>query len=156
MKFIYPHSSEKNQDKLEQNNPINKKSLKDNYMLPLVATPLLVLGAGLLTSKMLKNAHQYKLAMPDKERLSKIARFQNISDDNILSLYIMLQEPSRKTAIAAAGVMAASIITFVSKNIVDGFKEVWVKRQESFIERDLQEAADRSRKQKAFQANLTY
>ena len=51
----------------------------------------------------------------------------------------MVQSPNRKTILAALGVITLGSMAFIGKNFIDGFKEVWVKKREADIQKNLQE-----------------
>lgn len=73
------------------------------------------------------------------EQLPDLALNMNIKQETQFAAYMMLRSPNIKTIRAALGVFAMSGITLISKNFVDGVKEIWIKKQESDIQRDLQE-----------------
>jgi len=74
-----------------------------------------------------------------EEGLPRQTRMISLNDDNNMVLYMLVQNPNIKTLIGAAGVIAASGAAFISKNFIDGLKEVWVKQQEADIKRGKEE-----------------
>ena len=55
------------------------------------------------------------------------------------SIFSMIQSPNRKTILAAVGVISLAAMAFMLKTFADGFKEVWVKKKEADIQKNLQE-----------------
>ena len=51
----------------------------------------------------------------------------------------MVQSPNSKTFIAGAGVLTLSAMAFMGKTFFDGYKDIWVKRKEANIQKNLQE-----------------
>ena len=87
----------------------------------------------------LKKLAEYKAKTDPWLHLPEIARNVNLNNEKHFVTYNAIQNPNVKTAIGAAGVLVLASATFIAKNCIDGFKEIWVKRQEAKIQRDLQE-----------------
>ena len=51
----------------------------------------------------------------------------------------MIQSPTRKTIHAGVGVLTLSAMAFMGKTFFDGFKDVWVKKREADIQKNMQE-----------------
>lgn len=106
--------------------------------------PLLIGTIGLFgaiggLSMILRYSAKTKLKTDTVEHLRDLAVNMNIEEEPHFATYMMLRTPNVKTIKAAIGVFVMSGITLVSKNFVDGIKQIWTKKQESDIERDLQE-----------------
>jgi len=71
--------------------------------------------------------------------LPGITRNHCINNEIHQSIFSMIQSPNRRTILAATGVISLGAMAFVSKNFIDGFKEVWVKKREADIQKNLQE-----------------
>ncbi len=115
----------------------NKPEIK-SFNMQKALTPILVATVGILggmagLSGLLKMSAKAKLQVPD------LALNMNIKQEPLFATYMALRNPNAKTIAGAAGVFAMSGITLVFKNLVDGVKEVWIKKRESDIQRDLQE-----------------
>lgn len=108
-------------------------------LMPLVGGTVglfgLVLGLSSLAKSSAKAARETSII----NHLPDLAFNMNIKQEPEFATYMMIRDPSRKRVLAAAGVFAMSAITLISKNFVDGFNEIWVKKQEADIQRDLQE-----------------
>ena len=62
-----------------------------------------------------------------------------LNDEKHQALYQMIASPTRKTILAGTGVLTLSAMGFMGKTFFDGFKDVWVKKQEADIQKDMQE-----------------
>lgn len=51
----------------------------------------------------------------------------------------MIQSPTRKTIHAGVGVLTLTAMGFMGKTFFDGFKDVWVKKREADIQKNMQE-----------------
>ncbi len=115
-----------------------------SFNLNKALTPLLVTTVGLLggmagLSYLLKKTAKSNLITPNFEKLPDLAVNMNIKQEPLFATYIALRNPNIKTIAGALGVFAMSGITLIFKNLVDGVKEVWIKKRESDVQRDLQE-----------------
>ena len=54
-------------------------------------------------------------------------------------IYQFVQNPNKKTFIAGAGVLTLSAMAFMGKTFLDGYKDIWIKRKEANIQKNLQE-----------------
>ncbi|MBQ3102632.1 hypothetical protein IJC60_06495 [bacterium] len=73
------------------------------------------------------------------EELPPIAHNMNIPEEPHLAVYELLRNPSPRNILGAGAVFLFSGLTISAKNFVDGIKEIWIKKREANIERDLQE-----------------
>ncbi len=111
----------------------------ENPIIPLVVAPLALLGMGAGVSKIFKSSFLAKTTIPKKDQLRSIGRIVTINDDNNMVLYLLSQDPSLKSMLAAASVLTASAGAFIAKNVIEGIKEVCVKKEKADIRRDLEE-----------------
>lgn len=75
----------------------------------------------------------------DLVRPGDLARNINILEEPHFAMYQVLRDPSKKKMLGFIGVGIMSAVTLCAKNLVDGIKEVWIKKQNCDIEHDLQE-----------------
>lgn len=129
--------------KLNSPIPAQKEDSKA-FDLKKALTPLLIgtislfgITAGM--SGLLRKSAKTILKTQPFERLPDLALNMNIKQEPEFATYMMIRNPNFKTIMGAIGVFAMSGLTLISKNFVDGVKEVWIKKQESDIQRDLQE-----------------
>ena len=88
---------------------------------------------------MIKSVSKKKLESTEEYLLPGITRNHCINNEVHQSIFSMIQSPNRKTILAAVGVISLAAMAFMLKTFVDGFKEVWVKRKEADIQKNLQE-----------------
>lgn len=121
------------------------KELKDRHitqeksLLPISGIALGVMGAitGLtyFISRSTKN-----LARTDKKQvLPTLTRHVALNEETHQAIYRMVRNPNRQTILAGSGVLALTATAFMGKTFFDGFKEVWVRKKEADIQKNLQE-----------------
>lgn len=126
-------------DLVEPNREKISKNLWENPMLGLTLAPLSILGIAALISKGSYGTCKKNIEKLSKSNLPALARNMNLTKEEHFVTYVALQNPCRKTILGAMGVFLFSSLVFIMKNFTDGFKEIWVKKQEADIQRDLQE-----------------
>lgn len=115
------------------------KKIIDKKLLPLSAIALGVMGSvAIFTGFISRNAKIAKNLAQEKW-LPAVTRNVQLSDERFQVIYQMIQSPGRKTFIAGAGVLTMSAMAFMGKMFFDGYKDVWVKRKEANIQKNLQE-----------------
>ena len=108
---------------------------------PFLAISIAAAASGLgLTSLFKKSA----AALNDKnilkgQRLPQLAFNMNIRDESEFATYMALRNPNKKTIFAMIGVILASGVTLAGKNLIDGIKDIWVKKREADANKYLQE-----------------
>lgn len=116
----------------------NTKKPISSVIFPLCAASIGVTGLSAAFSVMVKKASgMYKDTA--STILPGVSRFISINDDNLLSIYYACKDRSKASIMAASVVLIATAFSFVSKNVIDGFKEIWVKKKEADIQKDMQE-----------------
>ncbi len=110
-----------------------------NILKPLFITA----GASLLSLIGISFAiKKYSFTMANKNdivRPGDLARNINIVEEPHFAMYRALRDPNAKNILGLIGVLLMSGVTLISKNLIDGIKEVWIKKQNCDIEGDLQE-----------------
>ena len=112
---------------------------KTNPLLPLCITTVGVMGLLGGFTAMMKKFSKGKLESSKEYLLPGITRNHCINDEIHQSIFSMIQSPNRKTILASLGVITLGSMAFLGKIFIDGFKEVWVKKQEADIQKNLQE-----------------
>jgi len=108
-------------------------------LVPIIAAPLTLLGIGAGLAKAYKSSFIHKFKIPAKDQIPNFGRIVTINDDNKMVLLLLVQDPSIKSLLATTAVFATSASGFIMKNVVDGVKEVLVKKQFADIKRDKEE-----------------
>lgn len=116
-----------------------KEEKKSNPLLPLCAATLGVMGLLGGFTAMMKKFSKGKLESSKEYLLPGITRNHCINDEVHQSIFSMIQSPNRKTILASLGVITLGSMAFMGKIFIDGLKEVWVKKQEADIQKNLQE-----------------
>ena len=121
-------------NKLYEKNTSPQKSI-----LPISALAVGVMGSIALLSTFIKHNTKINLKIPDEKRLPPTTRNVAINEETHQALYQMIQSPTNKTIRAGVGVLALTAMGFMGKTFFDGFKEVWVKKREADIQKNMQE-----------------
>ncbi len=126
--------SSKMPSRLYEKNDSTEKSI-----LPISAIAIGVMGAIALLSTFVKRNTRINLKISDEKRLPQLTRNVALNDEKHQALYQMIASPTRKTILAGTGVLTLSAMAFMGKTFFDGFKDVWVKKREADIQKDMQE-----------------
>jgi len=63
----------------------------------------------------------------------------NLKTESEFATYLAIQSPGKKTVLSALAVFDFSGAILITKSFVDGFKDIWVKKQDADIQKNLQE-----------------
>ncbi len=107
-------------------------------------TPLLVTTVGvfaLLAGSMfgLRKAAEIKKNLKPWQTLQEVTKHVSVNDEPHLAMLLMIRDPNYRNVMGALGVFVLSSIGFVAKNFVDGVKEIWVRKKQADVQRNLQE-----------------
>lgn len=108
-------------------------------ILPISALAIGVMGTIALLSAFIKHNTRVSLKIVDEKRLPPTTRNVAINEETHQALYQMIQCPTNKTIRAGVGVLALTAMGFMGKTFFDGFKDVWVKKKEADIHKNMQE-----------------
>ena len=121
-----------------------KDDSESSFDVKKAMTPLII-GTGLLcagifgVSSILKKSSQNILNTKSFEHLPDLAVNMNIKEEPHFALYRAIRDPNTKNILGATAVFVMSGITLISKNFVEGAKEIWLKKKAADVEKDLQE-----------------
>ncbi len=132
--LIISHKEISLPEKLEE-----KEQKKDNGLYYLAATSIGIMGLLGCFTGMMKNFSKKKLESTQEYLLPGITRNHCINDEIHQSIFSMIQSPNRRTILASIGVITLGSMAFLAKTFIDGCRDVWVKRQEADIQKNLQE-----------------
>lgn len=121
-------------EKLNENKNIPEKSI---LPISLIATGVMATMA--LISFVAKKSAKANLTLKAAQKLPSLSRNLAINEETHQAIYQMVQCPNQKTILAGIGILTISAMGFMGKMFVDGFKDVWVKKREAGIEKNLQE-----------------
>ena len=116
-----------------------KEEKNTNPLLPLCAATVGVMGLLGGFTAMMKKFSKGKLDSSKEYLLPGLTRNHCINDEIHQSIFSMIQSPNRKTILASIGVITLGSMGFMGKIFIDGLKEVWVKKKEADIQKNLQE-----------------
>lgn len=133
--YIIPSNSKVPEDV----QPSRKDISYDKPLLKLCAGTLGLLGAitGItaLGAKIAKKQFQ----KPSWDSLPDIGRNMNMNNESHFVTYMMVQSPQTKTLVGAAAFFVFAVTGFVLKNFVDGYKDIWVRKQAAKADYKLQD-----------------
>ncbi len=111
----------------------------DKKLLPLSAIALGVMSSIALVTGFARHSAKVAKDLPKEKWLPAVTRNVQLSKEMHQLVYQYVQNPNRKTFIAGAGVLTLSAMAFMGKTFFDGYKDIWVKRKEANIQKNLQE-----------------
>lgn len=120
--------------KLYEKNTSSEKSI-----LPISAVAVGVMGAVALLSAFVRRNTRINLKISDEKRISDVTRNLAVNDEGTQAMFQMVVNPTRKTILAGVGVLTLTAMGFMGKTFFDGFKDVWVKKREADIQKNMQE-----------------
>lgn len=127
-------------DKTKMPERLNEKNTSpERSILPISALAVGVMGTIALLSAFIRRNTKVNLKIVDEKRLPPTTRNVAINEETHQALYQMIQSPTNKTIRAGVGVLALTAMGFMGKTFFDGFKEVWVKKKEADIQKNMQE-----------------
>jgi len=116
-----------------------EKQTKEKSIVPISLIAVGVMGAVALGSALVRKSAKINLDIAAAKRTDHLTRNISITDESVQAIYQMVQSPNQKTILAGTGVLALGAMAFMGKMFTDGFKDVWVKKREADIQKNLQE-----------------
>lgn len=112
---------------------------KEKSIVPISAAAVGVMGLiAIFTAFIRRNAKIN--SNPNKlDRLPSTTRNVALNEETHQAIYRMIHNPTPKTILAGSGVLALTAMTFMGKTFLDGYKDVWIKKKEADIQKNLQE-----------------
>lgn len=114
-----PEDLKKPQPQISANKPITKLCLGT----------VGVLGAIAGITKMASIVAKKQFKRPKWDSLPDIGRNMNLNNESHFVTYMMVQTPQTKTVLGASAFFVFAATGFVLKNFVDGFRDIWIKKQ---------------------------
>ncbi|HNW26339.1 MAG TPA: hypothetical protein PLG15_04730 [Candidatus Gastranaerophilaceae bacterium] len=116
-----------------------KDNSKDKSLLPISIIATSVMATMALLSFVAKRSAKVNLNILPEKKLPTLTRNLAINEETHQAIYQMVQCPNQKTILAGVGVLTISAMAFMGKMFLDGFKDIWVKKREADIQKNLQE-----------------
>lgn len=123
-------------EKLYEN---ENENIKEKSILPISLIATGVMAAMLLVSFIAKKSAKAHLTIKPTQKLPSLTRNLAINQETHQAIYQMVQCPNQKTILAGTGILTISAMGFMGKMFIDGFKDIWVKKREADIQKNLQE-----------------
>jgi len=111
----------------------------DKKLIPLSSIALAVMSSIAILTGFVKYSAKIAKNLPEEKWLPTLTRNVNLSKEQHQIMYQMVQSPNNKTFIAGTGTLTLGAMAFMGQTFLEGFKEVWVKRKEADIQKNLQE-----------------
>ncbi|PWL80893.1 hypothetical protein DBY21_00240 [Candidatus Gastranaerophilales bacterium] len=116
-----------------------KEARSEKSLVPISGIALGVMGAIAGLTALISHSAKINLNIDSLKRLQPTIRNVAINDEPIQALYRIVECPNWKTITAGTGVFALTAMAFMGKTFFDGFRDVWVKKKEADIQKNLQE-----------------
>lgn len=126
----------KNTDMPEQ---LYKRDKAQKSLIPISALALGVMGVIAGVAALVHHVSKINLTMDNLKRIPPTVRNVAINSETIQALYRIVECPNYKTIQAGVGVFSLTAMAFMGKTFFDGFKDVWVRKKEADIQKNLQE-----------------
>lgn len=116
-----------------------KEEKKDKGLYYLAAVSIGTMGLIGAFTGMMKSFSKKKLESTQEYLLPGITRNHCINDEIHQSIFSMIQSPNRRTILASVGVITLGAMAFLAKTFIDGYRDIWIKKREADIQKNLQE-----------------
>ena len=116
-----------------------KESKKEKSLIPISGICLGVMSAITGITGFIRYSSKANLNIDALKRVPPTVRNVAINDEITQALYRIVECPTKKTILAGTGVFALTAMAFMGKTFFDGFRDVWVKKKEADIQKNLQE-----------------
>lgn len=121
----------------EKLNEAETSSKKNLLSISLVATG--AMAAVAILSGLVRHSAKMNLTLSEAQKIEPLQRNLSLNKETDQAIFQMISCTNQKTILAGTGVLTLSAMGFMGKMFIDGFKEIWVKKQEADIEKNLQE-----------------
>lgn len=121
----------------------DNKMQKEKSLIPISAVSLGVMGVIAGLSVFIR--HNTKVAADlmknhlKEKWIPTLTRIVTVNSEVPQAVFQIVTNPTPKTILAGTGVFALTAAAFMGKTFLDGFKDIWVKRREADIQKNLQE-----------------
>ncbi|MBR6098684.1 hypothetical protein IKP85_02950 [bacterium] len=111
----------------------------ERSLLPISALAVGVMGIFAGVSMFIKRNAKITNEIAKEKWITSFTRNISINEESVQAIVQMVQNPNIKTIRAGLGVLTLTAMAFMGKTFMDGFKDVWVKKREADIQKNLQE-----------------
>ena len=111
----------------------------ERSLLPISGLAIGVMGIFAGVSAFIKRNAKITNEIAKEKWITSFTRNISINEESVQAIVQMVQNPNIKTVRAGLGVLTLTAMAFMGKTFIDGFKDVWVKKREADIQKNLQE-----------------
>lgn len=115
------------------------KHTKEKSIVPISLISTGVMAGMALVSFVAQKSAKANLTIKTTQKLPSLTRNLAMNQETHQAMYQVVQCPNQKTILAAIGILTISAMGFMGKMFIDGFKDIWVKKREADIQKNLQE-----------------
>lgn len=112
---------------------------KEKSLIPISGITVGVMGVLTAITAFVNHSSKVNLNLDKMKKLPATVRNVAINEETHQALYQIVQCPNKQTIMAGSGVLVLTAMAFIGKTFFDGFKDVWVKKKEADIQKNLQE-----------------
>ena len=116
-----------------------EKDKAKKSLFPISALALGIMASVAGIAGLVHHSSKVNLTMDALKRVPPTVRNVAINEETFQALYRIVECPNYKTIQAGVGVFTLTAMAFMGKTFFDGFKDVWVKKKEADIQKNLQE-----------------
>ena len=111
----------------------------EKSLLPISGLAIGVMGIFAGISAFVRRNAKITNEIAKEKWITSFTRNISINEESVQAIVQMVQNPNIKTVRAGLGVLTLTAMAFMGKTFIDGFKDVWVKKREADIQKNLQE-----------------
>lgn len=115
------------------------RNTQEKSVLPISLISTGVMATMALVSLFVRKNTKASINLKPTQKLPSLTRNLAMNEETHQALYQMVQCPNKKTSLAGVGVLTITAMAFMGKMFIDGFKDIWVKKKEADIQKNLQE-----------------
>jgi len=127
-------------DRVELPNKLYERDTKkEKGLLPICIATTGIMGALVGITALIAKSSKDTIDVDLAQKLPSLTRNVCINKEINQAIYRIVASPSKKTLLAGAGVAAMATMGFMGETFSEGFRDVWVKKKEADIHKNLQE-----------------
>lgn len=121
------------------NNLYEKNTRKEKGLLPITIATVGFMGALAGVTGLIAKSARDAVDVDLPKKLGSMTRNVCVNKEIDQAIYRVVANPNKKTSLALGGLAVFSSMAFMGKTFCEGFRDVWVKKKESDIQKNLQE-----------------
>ena len=121
------------------NNLYEKNAKKEKGLFPIAIATVGFMGALAGVTGLIAKSARDAVDVDLPKKLGSMTRNVCVNKEIDQAIYRVVANPNKKTSLALGGLAVFSSMAFMGKTFCEGFRDVWVKKKESDIQKNLQE-----------------